>query len=228
MLLRPSSNGRLGATKGLPRYNSRSDGKHRRSGTIRLLGVQRGFPNLRGLQQVIVTRFKKRSALLIVLASGILAFIVFALLRRFGSPNKSWPGEEAPTLIFRREDLKTIWRWEIASGHYPSRRSSALFLHLLSNSCLRTVPVPQQLGLDFIPENPALPPRNTAGSRYETTTNGIGPERLYQDIQCTPPHVAYPPRPIPGSAADLDLIMEHCDFEDGKVSLDITAVTFIR
>jgi len=39
-----------------------------------------------------------------------------------------------------------------------------------------------------------------------------------------PPHIAYPPRPIPGSTADLDLIMELCDFADGKYVRDCLEV----
>ena len=27
---------------------------------------------------------------------------------------------EPPTLVFKREDLQKIWKWEIESGHYPS------------------------------------------------------------------------------------------------------------
>lgn len=34
-----------------------------------------------------------------------------------------------------------------------------------------------------------------------------------------PPNLAYPPRPVPGSVADLDVIMDHCDFSQGKVSI---------
>jgi WD repeat and SOF domain-containing protein 1 len=45
-------------------------------------------------------------------------------VKRFGSPQRKWPGGDSPTLVFKREDLGRIWRWEIASGHHPSRRSS--------------------------------------------------------------------------------------------------------
>ncbi|KAJ7714932.1 hypothetical protein B0H14DRAFT_3634291 [Mycena olivaceomarginata] len=97
---------------------------------------------------------------------------------RFGSPQRKWPGGEAPTLVFKREDLGKIWRWEIASGHHPTRRS-----------------IPQRLGLNSLPDNPSLPP---------------------DDIQSKPPSVAYPPRPVSGSIADLDVIIEHCDFGEGE------------
>jgi DDB1- and CUL4-associated factor 13 len=28
------------------------------------------------------------------------------------------------TLVYEKEDLRRIWKWELASGHYPSRRPS--------------------------------------------------------------------------------------------------------
>lgn len=37
------------------------------------------------------------------------------------------------------------------------------------------------------------------------------------DLQAQPPNVAYPRRPVAGSIADLDIIMEHCDFSEHKV-----------
>ena len=56
------------------------------------------------------------------------------------------------------------------------------------------------------------------GVEIITESTGNGPKRVYLDIQSHPPNVAYPPRPVPGSVADLDHIMSHCDFGQGKVS----------
>ncbi len=70
--------------------------------------------------------------------------------------------------------------------------------------------VPEQVGFKFAPDNPALPPRRASPSKFKpslnaivTSTNGIGPKRVYLDIQSQRPNVAYPPRPFPGSIADL-------------------------
>lgn len=89
---------------------------------------------------------------------------------------------------------------------------------------LLTEAVPVQVRLKTSLDNPALPPRlhgskptNRSSSQYVTDTNGIGPRRVYLRIESEPPNVAYPPRPVPGSVADLDMIMEHCDFSDHKV-----------
>lgn len=84
--------------------------------------------------------------------------------------------------------------------------------------------VPQQVGLRGSLQNPALPRRRTPipsqlqpTNLSTTLTDGIGPKRVYIDVQ-NPPNFAYPPRPVPGSIADLDVVMEHCDFSSGNVS----------
>ena len=81
--------------------------------------------------------------------------------------------------------------------------------------------MPEQLRLKTAPENPALPPRRVpepTQSPYITVTQGTGAKRIYLDIQSSPENIAYPPRPVPGSVADLDVVMDHCDFSEKKVS----------
>jgi hypothetical protein len=81
-------------------------------------------------------------------------------------------------------------------------------------------PVPKAIGLTVPPLNPALPPRKVAKipSRFRPPaaavgdTTGHGPKRVYLDVQARPPNVAYPPRPVPGSVADLDIVMDLCEF----------------
>lgn len=76
--------------------------------------------------------------------------------------------------------------------------------------------VPEQLGISTPPLNPARPPN------YDpiwTTTQGIGPARTYLDIGGRRGQVAYPPRPMAGSTADLDILFDHCDFGVDKVRL---------
>ncbi|KAL0567885.1 hypothetical protein V5O48_014112 [Marasmius crinis-equi] len=133
----------------------------------------------------------------------------------------SWqPVGDPPTLVFERDDLQRIWDWEIRSGHYPSRHS-----------------IPKEIGFTTSPKNPALPAkqRRATPSRYrpppsvvttdaDTDPLGVGPKRIYLDIQSVPPHVAYPPRPVPGSVADMDIIMKHCDYSQGKYVRDCLEV----
>ncbi|KAJ7129001.1 hypothetical protein C8R43DRAFT_896987 [Mycena crocata] len=166
------------------------------------------LPNLKAAYVAAVARFgRMRGALVLFVGFTAFCFTVFAFVKRFGSTGRKWPGGESPTLVFKREDLGRIWRWEIASGHYPSRGS-----------------IPRKLGLKTIPDNPALPPRTAAASRFKTTTNGVGPKRVYLDVQSLPPNVAYPPRPVAGSVADLDIISGHCNFAEGKYVRDCLEV----
>ncbi|KAF8208285.1 glycosyltransferase family 32 protein [Mycena galopus ATCC 62051] len=171
------------------------------------------FPTLRFRRQ--------RGPLLVCFACMAVVFTVILVSRSFGRTD--WDPEtsdEPSTLVFRREDLQRIWNWEIASGHFPSRQS-----------------IPKEIGLREPPINPALPPksRTTSPSRYrphsdvvasaaDTDTLGVGPKRLYPEMQSTPPHVSYPPRPLPGSVTDLDIVMKHCDFSTGKYVRDCLEV----
>lgn len=87
--------------------------------------------------------------------------------------------------------------------------------------------VPVDIGFTTPLINPATPPQppvnkpsryRAPGVQYVTDARGAGPKRTYLDIQSKPPNVAYPPRPVPGSVADLDHIMKYCNFGTGKVS----------
>ncbi|KAJ7507259.1 glycosyltransferase family 32 protein [Mycena galericulata] len=160
---------------------------------------------------------RHRGPLLVCFACLAVVITVVLVSRNFGRNEWEPPSEEPPTLVFHREDLQRIWNWEIASGHFPSGHS-----------------IPKQIGLLESPVNPALPPRSRSQppSRYrppatvnaDTYTIGVGPKRTYIDIQSTPPNVSYPPRPVPGSVADLDVIMKHCDFSQGKYVRDCLEV----
>ncbi|KAF5355904.1 hypothetical protein D9756_004160 [Leucocoprinus leucothites] len=173
--------------------------------------------NPRRLHDIATSRFGRKRGCLMLAMSLILAFFfVFALARRFGTHAKQWPlSKDARTLVYGRADLQRIWKWEIASGHYPSRKA-----------------IPEQIRFKDTITNPALPPKKTIipsplteeATEFVTTTRGRGPERIYLDLQSQPPNVAYPPRPVPGSVADLDIVMEHCDFSKKKFVRDCLEV----
>lgn len=74
--------------------------------------------------------------------------------------------------------------------------------------------VSKQLGLP-VARNPALP---ASAPTFEASTLATGPNRNYLTVRSHPPNVAYPPRPVPGSIADLDMIMRRCDYTANKVS----------
>ncbi|KAJ7216607.1 glycosyltransferase family 32 protein [Mycena pura] len=162
---------------------------------------------------------RQRGPLLACFACMALVLTVVLVSRSLGRSEWDPSSQEPTTLVFRREDLQRIWQWEIASGHFPSRQS-----------------IPEQIGIIDPPINPALPPkgRTISPSRYrppsaalvseDTDTLALGPNRVYPDIQSTPANGLYPPRPIPGTVADMDVIMKHCDFSLGKYVRDCLEV----
>ncbi|KAF9496095.1 glycosyltransferase family 32 protein [Pleurotus eryngii] len=177
------------------------------------------IPNATRIHQSSIARFgRKRGTLVSCLALIFIILATFAFTKRFATKSKQWPTAfvgPSSTLVFRRQDLQRIWQWEIASGHYPSRKD-----------------IPDGIRLTVAPENPALPPRKgTMPSHLKPTsgpvqvhTTGVGQRRVYLDIQSRPPNVAYPPRPVPGSIADLDIVLEHCDFSEKQYVRDCLEV----
>ncbi|KAJ7209674.1 hypothetical protein GGX14DRAFT_543197 [Mycena pura] len=197
----------------LSKYQDSDDKYHKRPIQIWLriplsacgLRIHLILPNLKATCLAAVTRFgRMRGSLILFITFLGLCFTLFAFVKRFGSPQKTWPGGESPTLVFKREDLCRVWQWEIASGHHPSLRKT----------------IPHKLGLNSVIPNPAAPLHSGTIGRFKTSINGVGAKRVYLDVQSRPPNVAYPPRPIPGSVADFDAIIENCDFGEGKYVRD--------
>ncbi|KAL6310082.1 hypothetical protein BKA93DRAFT_814404 [Sparassis latifolia] len=181
---------------------------------VRTRRIRLMAPNPTRLHQFSVTRFGRTKGPLVLCIGLVIAlFTVFALHKRFATREKTWPTlnvGDPPTLVFRKEDLQRIWEWEIAAGHYPSNHK-----------------IPKQIGLTTPPLNPALPVRKAATipAKYRsptvTTTLGAGAKRVYLDLQ---PNAAFPPRPVPGSIADLDVVMDHCDFSTNQYVRDCLEV----
>ncbi|EGO05214.1 hypothetical protein SERLA73DRAFT_164766 [Serpula lacrymans var. lacrymans S7.3] len=221
------------STNGLPTYSSAVQEKmHRHSRSMAwVIPVSVPIPGVRTrrlrlymlnpsrMHQFTLPRIGRKRGPLLLMALLLTAIVsIFVFARRFGTEEKQWTSNfgESSTLVFGRDDLQQIWKWEIESGHYPSNSK-----------------IPEQVGLNSALLNPALPPRKapTIPSRFRpppgpviTTTRGDGPRRVYLDVQSQPPNVAYPPRPVPGSVADLDVIMEHCDFSENKYVRDCLEV----
>ncbi|QRV91144.1 myotubularin-related protein 10 [Ceratobasidium sp. AG-Ba] len=156
---------------------------------------------------------RRRAFAILCFVFLVVTWVSFALHKRYVGKEKSWPKpipDKPPTLVFQKTELQKIWEWEIASGHYPSNR-----------------PIPTILGLTVPPPNPGLPAVETKnGNRLKppggraTYTIGTGPSRKYVTIKSEPPNVHYPPRPVAGGIADLDIIMDHCDFSAQKYVRD--------
>lgn len=85
-------------------------------------------PNVTSFSQIRGSRVRRsRGPLLLCMAC--MALILTVIILRSQSSRQwteNWPPPlgEASTLVFRREDLQRIWKWEIASGHFPSRMTS--------------------------------------------------------------------------------------------------------
>lgn len=209
-----------------------------RSRRLRIL-----VPNAGPFNRLHVARMKRKRGPLLVAVACLAVFFTVVIVSKGVGHSDQWQGgsvTEPSTLVFSREDLQRVWKWEIASGHYPSSASSTLPTPPPSRTCepfIIRLPnfslVPQQIGLTEKVLNPATPPQPQAikPSRYRspgveivTEATGAGPKRVYLDIQSHPPNVVYPPRPVPGSVADLDHVMSHCDFGQRKVKFFLASI----
>ncbi|KZO95031.1 hypothetical protein CALVIDRAFT_565138 [Calocera viscosa TUFC12733] len=152
---------------------------------------------------------RRRTSTLVLLALLGIIWLIFTLSRRLDITNveTQWYGDP-PTLVYSRDDLRKIWLWEIASGHYPSGRK-----------------IPDQIGVPPRYPNPGLPSTPAPFHPFLPDAHpGIGNLREYPEVRGTIPDVAYPPRPPPGSVADLDVVMQHCDFSSHKYVRDCLEV----
>lgn len=169
-------------------------------------------------------RMRRKRPPLLVFVAGFVFFLFFLFItrrRRYNISHQAWTPEpsedQSSTLVFHRKDLQRFWTWEILSGHYPSSRS-----------------IPEEIALTELLTNPSLPSRHNSSlsPKYRSSTkpgvvvgtHGVGPKRVYLDIQSKPSEIAYPPRPLAGSVADMDIIMKHCDFSQDKYVRDCLEV----
>ncbi|EUC65307.1 glycosyltransferase family 32 protein [Rhizoctonia solani AG-3 Rhs1AP] len=163
------------------------------------------------ISAVTSSQMSRRKAFLCI-GLLFLTWIGFGFTAWFKRPGERWrpplPGPPS-TLVFRRSELQKIWEWEIASGHYPINR-----------------PIPSTIGITAPPPNPGLP---TVGApitgrpkslSMRPAPVGTGPGRRYATIKSQPPNTHIPLRPPPGGMADLDVIMDHCDFATHKYVRD--------
>lgn len=91
-------------------------------------------PNVGSFQQMRGARVRRsRGPLLVCFACMALFLTVMVFSRNHGSRDQwpeNWPPSsgESSTLVFHREDLQRIWKWEVASGHFPSHQTSTWLL----------------------------------------------------------------------------------------------------
>ncbi|KWU45303.1 hypothetical protein RHOSPDRAFT_16779, partial [Rhodotorula sp. JG-1b] len=122
------------------------------------------------------------------------------------------------TLVFSPAEIERVWRWEIASGHYPSRRSTPGDLR---RERIVKAEVERRLRAGG---------KDTTDSSSSPTTSlevvPVGPVREYLDLPLPGSRQAhaYPPRPDSRAALDLDAVMDHCDFAENKYVRDCLEV----
>ncbi|KII93860.1 hypothetical protein PLICRDRAFT_36083 [Plicaturopsis crispa FD-325 SS-3] len=166
------------------------------------------MPSILRFYHLCIHRFGKRKVLLSILSFATV-FSLFFSATHIVQLSYTVFTRHTPTLVFQREDLRRVWEWEIASGHYPS-----------------TNRIPEEIGLTIAPRNPALPPpqfRRPHGPIY-TECLATGAARKYVERQNT--SGIYPPRPVAGGVANLDMVMNHCDFSRNKYVRD--CLEFLR
>lgn len=90
------------------------------------------IPNVAFLNSFRASRTARKRGPFLVGVACMAVVCTFILVSKglgssdWGEPWQNGNPAEAPTLVFRREDLQRIWKWEIASGHYPSHEPSRL------------------------------------------------------------------------------------------------------
>lgn len=91
-------------------------------------------PNLPWIHSSAVSKFGRRRGSVVVLvglAFGL--FLFYSLVHRIGGGEAPSFMRDPSTLVYSREDLQKIWKWEVESGHYPSRRESMCSSFALSS-----------------------------------------------------------------------------------------------
>ena len=87
-------------------------------------------PNVGPFNRHHMARIKRKRGPLLVAVACLAVFLTVVIVTKgvgHSDWNNQWQGAptgELSTLVFKREDLQRIWRWEISSGHYPSTQSS--------------------------------------------------------------------------------------------------------
>jgi WD repeat and SOF domain-containing protein 1 len=158
------------------------------------------------------------------------------------------------TLVISRDNIGAVWRWEMLRGHYPSHHRLPTVVDLgdgvvnpglPSDGRGNIVGVPKRGQIDAVQPPPRFPEQFDGAA---DTVPPTGPLRSYLNIshphQYFPYgrepssmddalktsslpsdlHSPYPPRPVPDSIIDLDIVLQHCDFSTNQYVRDCLEV----
>ncbi|POY72219.1 hypothetical protein BMF94_4725 [Rhodotorula taiwanensis] len=88
------------------------------------------------------------------------------------------PFVDPSTLVFTPAEIERVWRWEIASGHYPSRRSTPGVSFDLAEGGGGVADRQQHLAMPIRLENPGLPRKTEEDLRRERIVKAEVERRL--------------------------------------------------
>lgn len=106
--------------------------------------------------------------------------LFFATLNAGRSGSVHIPFTDPSTLVFSPAEIERVWRWEIASGHYPSRRSTpGVSFNLLEGpGAGGSAAERQRLAVPVRIENPGLPKKTEEDLRRERIVKAEVERRL--------------------------------------------------
>ncbi|KIK68993.1 hypothetical protein GYMLUDRAFT_213869 [Collybiopsis luxurians FD-317 M1] len=189
----PSSASARRSNHALPKFYSDKPYYHSRSSTPWIIPfsivipgprrrLQLWIPNIRGLHRASLSRFGKKKGSFLIIL--VYGFLIFSIF----------------AVAHRFGSKKKTWPG-VPSTTLVFEKDDLWRIYeweIKSGHHPSTRPIPAEFNIQDSPKNPALP--------------HAGAGRAYQDGQSHGTNVAYPSRPLPGSVADLDVIMRHCDF----------------
>jgi DDB1- and CUL4-associated factor 13 len=133
---------------------------------LRTRALRLWFINPGRIHHLTITRFGRRKGTLFLGLVSVLAILfLLSLVRHFGNGEQTRPGpfSDPATLVYKREDLIRIWKWEVSSGHYPSRRPSQSLFYS-SPQIITNVPFsPGRSG----PKHSPIQPRPSSTSDFQ-------------------------------------------------------------
>lgn len=195
------------------------------------------------LGAMIRKRLARPKALLISVFIVVLVIlnisVVYRKLDYEHRTGESWPQTvtksitKTDTCVFAADQIRKFYEWEIWSGNHPSRRRSESRRNaLLLPELITWLLVPARVGVPTALYNPSIPPASNFSTvsksappyvvdGIDNVTISVGPLRIYIANEPQGHNVAYPPRPKVGSIADLDKIMQYCDFTTDQVSAHV-------
>ncbi|SCV67193.1 BQ2448_5839 [Microbotryum intermedium] len=168
---------------------------------------------------IIEMRFTR--TLLVVLASWIVfagPFILLVLTVRLALGSK-----KVFKTVFTPGEIERIWRWEIASGHYPSAHPADITFGTHSHQRKIVTEVHNPARPAFVSNN--LLADGDAGATVKIVPTGPARFYLIPEPQVQMHGKTYLTRPASDAALDIDQVMEHCEFPRGYVR---DCLTFLR